>query len=183
MKTFLAALLLFSFSYGLGQTVENTSYVTQTGERVLQLEIVAPISRPEAWKLFSTEEGLRKWIAPVVVLDLRTGGVILTNYDSSKTVKDSGTIHLPVINYLEGEMITLKVILNNNFAESVRREDGNLQEIIRLKSEGNGRTRIISTMVGWGKGADWDKTYEFFRRGNTWTYQQMIKAILEMNHQ
>ena len=183
MKKIFAALLLSSFSYGLGQTVENTSYVTQTGERVLQLEIVAPLSQPEAWKLFSTEEGLRKWIAPVVVLDLRTGGVILTNYDSSKTVKDSGTIRLPVINYLEGEMITLKVILNNNFADSVRREDGNLQEIIRLKSEGDRKTRIISTMVGWGKSPDWDKTYEFFRRGNTWTYQRMIKAILSMNHQ
>jgi hypothetical protein len=176
MKPIIAAFFL-SFSAGVGQTVENTSTVTESGERVLQLEIVVPLSQLEAWKLFSTEEGLKKWIAPVVFLDLRAGGVILTNYDSSKTVKDSGTIRLPIINYLEGEMLTLKVVLNNHFTESVRREDGNLQEIIRLKNAGDGKTRIISSMVGWGKGSDWDKTYEFFRRGNTWTYQQMMKAI------
>ncbi len=25
-------------------------------------------------------------------------------------------------------------------------------------------------MIGWGKGADWEKTYEFFLRGNIYTY-------------
>ena len=177
MKT-LAYLLWFLLpSLGFAQTIQNTSYVTFTGERVLRIESVVPLSKQDAWKLFSTEQGLKKWIAPVVSIDLKIGGQILTNYDSTKSVRDSGTIRLPIINYLDGEMITLKVILNNNFAGKVRQEDENLQEIIQLIDAGNRRTRIISSMVGWGKGAEWDKTYEFFRRGNEWTYKRLIKAV------
>jgi uncharacterized protein YndB with AHSA1/START domain len=164
-------------SIGIAQVIDNTSYISSTGERVLRLESVLPLTKHEAWKLFSTEEGLKKWIAPVVSLDLKTGGEILTNYDSTKTVKDPGTIHLPIINYLDGEMLTLKVVLNNSFPEKARREDKNLQEVIQLIDVGEGRTRVISSMVGWGSGPDWDKTYEFFRRGNEWTYRQLIKAV------
>ena len=161
----------------LGQEVKNTSYVTSTGERVLRLESIVPVGKTEAWKSFCTEQGLKKWIAPVVSLDLKVGGLILTNYDSSKTVRDSGTIRLPILSYLEGEMITLKVILNEDFAKKAREEDRNLQEIIQLVDLGNGTTKIISSMIGWGSGPEWDKTYNFFARGNEWTFRNLVKAF------
>ncbi|MGB2867382.1 MAG: SRPBCC domain-containing protein [Bacteroidota bacterium] len=161
---------------GQSQTVLNSSYVTSTGERVLRIEGIIPMSKQDAWKLFSTEQGLKKWIAPVVSLDWRVGGEILTNYDSTKSVRDSGTIRLPIINYLEGEMLTLKVLLNKNFPEKARQEDQNLQEIIQLVDLGDGKTKMISSMIGWGSGPEWDKTYEFFRRGNEWTCKRLVKA-------
>jgi hypothetical protein len=178
MKSTICFFLLFLLPYlGRGQVVSNTSYVTSEGERVLRLESEISTGRQDAWKLYSTEQGLRKWIAPVVHLDLRIGGEILTNYDSSKSVRDSGTIRLPIINYLEGELITLKVLLNKSFPDKARQEDKNLQEIIQLIDLGNGKTRIISSMLGWGNGPEWDKTYEFFRRGNEWTFKRLVKAV------
>ena len=30
-------------------------------------------------------------------------------------------------------------------------------------------------MIGWGNGSDWDKTYNFFVKGNEWTYQELLK--------
>jgi hypothetical protein len=161
----------------LSQEVKNTSYVTSTGEKVLRLESIVPVGKTEAWKIFSTGQGLKKWMAPVVSIDLKVGGEILTNYDSTKTVRDSGTIHLPILNYLEGGMITLKVILNENFAQTVRDEDQNLQEIIQLIELGDGKTKIISSMIGWGKGPEWEKTYNFFARGNEWTFRNLVKAF------
>ena len=56
-------------------------------------------------------------------------------------------------------------------------EDANLQELIQFKDAGNGKTKIISSMIGWGKGEDWDKAYSFFVRGNGWTYEQLYKAF------
>jgi uncharacterized protein (TIGR03067 family) len=147
-----------------------------TGERVLRLEVVLPVATKEAWKLFSTQKGLKKWIAPVVALDFRIGGEIVTNYDSTKSASDPGSIRLPIMNYLDGELITLRVNLNSKFAEKVRREDKNLQEIIQLVDLGGGKTRIISSMLGWGSGPEWDKAYEFFHHGNEWTFKQMINA-------
>ncbi|HEV8081588.1 MAG TPA: hypothetical protein VGP55_00195 [Chitinophagaceae bacterium] len=76
------------------------------------------------------------------------------------------------------ELLTLKVNLNNNFPKSAKDEDANLQELIQFKDAGEGKTKIISSMIGWGKGEDWDKTYGFFVKGNIWTYEELYKAFL-----
>ncbi|MEP7251389.1 MAG: hypothetical protein ABI683_03390 [Ginsengibacter sp.] len=159
------------------QQVENTSYTTASGEKVLKLEMVVPINRMAAWDYFTKDDLLKKWIAPLAHIDLKTGGFILTNYDKEKSLEDSSSIRLVIINYLEGELLTLKVKLNDNFPKSVQNEDGNLQELIQFKDEGNGKTRIISSMIGWGNGDDWNKTYNLFVKGNTWTYEELYKAI------
>jgi len=161
----------------LGQEVKNTSYTASTGEKVLRLEFVIPVEKQEAWNLLTTANGWKKWAAPVVSIDLKVGGLILTNYDKNKTVGDSGTIRLPILNYLEGEMITLKVILTETFPQKVREEDKNLQEIIQIVYLGKGKTRITSSMIGWGSGTDWDKTYAFFAKGNQWSYEQLAKLF------
>ncbi|MCX6169314.1 MAG: SRPBCC domain-containing protein [Ignavibacteriales bacterium] len=170
-------LLFITPVFLFGQEIRNTSYITSTGERVLRIESILPAEKQEVWKIFTTAEGWQKWAAPIASVDFKVGGLILTNYDRTKTVNDSGTIQLPIINYIEGEMITLKVILTESFTEKVRKEDMNLQEIIQLVDLGSGKTKVISSMIGWGTGPDWDKTYDFFERGNKWSYEQLIKIF------
>ncbi|MDT4967755.1 MAG: hypothetical protein QOJ64_2492 [Acidobacteriota bacterium] len=172
-----AVLLCLLISPLAAQEIKDTSYITSTGERVLRLECVVPIARQEAWKLFTTAEGLKKWIAPVVAIDFRVGGQLLTNYDKTKLAGDPGTIRLPIVNYLEAEMLTLKVELNESFAARVVKEDQDLQEIIQFFDLGKGKTRLISSMIGWGKGPEWDKTYAFFAKGNAWTYKELLKLF------
>ncbi|REG78400.1 SRPBCC domain-containing protein [Algoriphagus antarcticus] len=169
---------LFSIPFvGVQAQVTNSSYVTKFGEKTLQFSIEVPISKAEVWKLFTTDKGLEKWIAPVVKTNIKIGGWIRTNYDKTKTTEDSTAIQLDIINYLENEMLTLKVNLNNNFPIEARSEDKNLQEIIQCVDIGNGKTKIISTMVGWGQGSHWDKTYTFFEKGNEWTYKEILKLF------
>lgn len=176
-KLFLLSLFaLLSFS-GLNAQVTNSSYVTQYQEKVLQLSIIIPVNKKDAWNLFTTDQGLVKWVAPVAVINMKTGGYIKTNYDKDKGVDDSSSIILGLVNYLEYEMITLKVDLNNSFPADVRAGDKNLQEIIQFIDAGKGRTKIISSMVGWGQGKNWDSAYAFFEKGNEWTYKQILKVF------
>jgi hypothetical protein len=177
MKYFLFVFFLQSALILTGQTVKNTSYTTQTGEKVLRLEAILPVDKKEVWQLFTTDDGLKKWIAPLAHIELKTGGYIVTNYDKSKSLSDSSSIKLPIINYIEQELFTLKVILNNNFPQSVQKEDENLQEIIQFISIGPKQTKIISSMIGWGEGDDWTKAYNFFVRGNIYTYEELIKTF------
>jgi uncharacterized protein YndB with AHSA1/START domain len=144
---------------------------------VLQLSIIVPATVKEVWKLFTTDEGLKKWIAPVAKIDMKIGGSIRTNYDSNKTVDDSSSIKLDIINYIEYEMLTLKVNLNNSFPAEAKKEDKNLQEILQFVKVGEHETKIISTMVGWGQGSHWDKAYSFFEKGNVWTYKEILKLF------
>lgn len=157
--------------------VINSSYVTKFGEKALQFSIIVPTDKAEVWKLFTTDKGLEKWIAPVVKTNMKIGGWIRTNYDKTKTTEDTTAIQLDIINYLENEMLTLKVNLNDNFPQEAKNEDKNLQEIIQLIDIGKGKTKIISTMVGWGQGSHWDKAYTFFEKGNEWTYKEFLKLF------
>jgi uncharacterized protein YndB with AHSA1/START domain len=159
------------------QEVRNTSYVTKSGERVLRIETVVPASTENVWKAWTTPSGLRKWIAPVVAIDLKIGGSISTNYDEKAAIGNAGTIQLPIINYIEKQLITFKVNLNEKFPNKIRDKDQNLQEIVQLVDLGDGKTKVVSSMVGWGTGKDWDQTYDFFARGNEWTYRQLAKYL------
>src|SRR5215210_2729 len=166
------ALMAFTVN---SQTLKNTSYKNQSGEKVLRLEMILPVDLTTAWKLFTSDEKLKKWIAPLAHIELKSGGYLVTNYDSTKKLSDSISIKLPIISFLDNELIILKVNLNDHFAKTVRDSDENLQEIIQLKKVDNKQTQIISSMVGWGNGNDWDKTYDFFVKGNEWTYKELLK--------
>jgi uncharacterized protein YndB with AHSA1/START domain len=159
------------------QEVHNTSYVTKSGERVLCIEAVVPASTENVWKAWTVAQELSKWIAPVVAIDLKIGGAISTNYDQKAAIGDVGTIRLPIINYIENQLITLKVNLNEKFPKSTRNQDQDLQEIVQIVDLGDGKTKVVSSMVGWGAGKDWDQTYDFFARGNEWTYRQLAKYL------
>ena len=176
-KILLVALIILCALFVNAQSVKNTSYTTKSGEKVLRLELELPIDKASAWELFTNDSALQKWIAPLAHIELKTGGSIITNYDKNKTLSDSSSIKLGIINYIENELITFKVNLNDHFALSVRNEDGNLQEIVQFIDSGQGKTKIISSMIGWGQGPEWDKTYNFFVKGNTWTYEEMSKLF------
>ncbi|RZK08847.1 MAG: hypothetical protein EOO43_21290, partial [Flavobacterium sp.] len=93
MKWILSLMTLFISITSTAQ-VDNTSYVNQSGEKVLQLSIVVPLDVKHAWEYFSTESKLAEWIAPVVQIELKSGGYILTNYDKTKSISDSSSIKL-----------------------------------------------------------------------------------------
>jgi uncharacterized protein YndB with AHSA1/START domain len=176
-KILVTAVIAQSALVAAAQEVRNTSYITASGERVLRIETVVPLSTGNVWKAWTTPQELSKWIAPVVAIDLRIGGTISTNYDQKATIGDAGTIRLPIINYIENQLITFKVNLNETFPKSTREEDQNLQEIVQILDLGDGKTKVVSAMVGWGAGKDWDQTYDFFARGNEWTYRKMAKYL------
>lgn len=169
--------LLFSVLMFSQTKVSNTSYTTKSNEKVLRLEMVLDHPINKVWDAFTTIEGINGWIAPVAKLDLRYGGAMYTNYDKNKSIGDSGTIELGIINYIENELLTYKVNFNEGFSKKLQDEDINLQEIVQFKDLGNGKTKLVSSMVGWGNGDDWNKIYGFFTEGNKWTYEQLIKYL------
>ncbi|RYY70235.1 MAG: hypothetical protein EOO13_07185 [Chitinophagaceae bacterium] len=174
MKKNLLLLVFAALAYkGSNAQVENTSYINSSNEKVLQFSMVLPVHKKEAWKYFSEDEKLVKWIAPVAHIELKNGGSLVTNYDKTKPLTDSSAIALSIPGYLAEELIIFKVELNNYFSKKLQAEDQYLQEFIRLEPAGAGKTRIISSMTGWGSGTDWDKAYFFFEKGNKWTYQAL----------
>ncbi len=159
--------------------VINKSFTTPNGERVLRLDLVVDTSLEAVWKLFTDPEQITTWEVAQVKLDLRMGGSMMTHYKKDATLGGPGTITLGIINYLPMEMITYKVTLTDVFPEKCRNEDDNLQEVLQFKKLAENKTLITSSMLGWETGPEWDDVYNKFDKGNTWTYQQLVKRLHE----
>lgn len=99
----LSVFLILSFVtlYGQSQTLKNTSYINNSGEKVLRFECLLPNNLTQAWEFFTSDDKLKKWISPLAHVELKSGGYILTNYDSLKSLTDSSSIRLPIISFID----------------------------------------------------------------------------------
>lgn len=156
-------------------SVMNKSFVIPNGEKVLRFQIVLDTSLQTVWNAFTDEREITTWEVAQVRLDLRMGGSMQTHYKKSATIGEPGTITLGIINYLPMELLTYKVTLTDAFPEKCRNEDDNLQEVVQFRELAKNKTMITSSMIGWGKGKEWDDVYKKFEMGNGWTYEQLIK--------
>lgn len=63
---------------------------------IINEEIVdAPVEN--VWAAWSTSDGLRAWLAPHADIDLRVGGLMRTNYNTSGTLGDPQTIENAIL--------------------------------------------------------------------------------------
>jgi hypothetical protein len=161
MKQFIFVLYFFSCCFYAQAQVKNISYKTYLGERVLCFSFIVPVNREKAWKLFTTDSQLIRWMAPAA-------------NTKKAPLSDSSYIKLKIITYLENESLNLKVDLNNDFPKTVQQQADDLMETVQFIDAGDGKTTIISSMTGWGKGEEWDKAYNFFVMGNERKYNKFL---------
>jgi len=145
--------------------VKETSFRLTDGSRVLRHEAIVAAPREQVFAAFTTSEGLRSFAAPVVAIDLRIGGDWEATYDPHRKLGAPGNIHNEVLAFLPPEMLTIRVREappRFPHPEIVRQ----VWTVIQLEDAGNGRTRVVISMLPYRDGADWDVVYELFRRGN-----------------
>jgi uncharacterized protein YndB with AHSA1/START domain len=159
-----------------GPQVKNSSFVTPAGERVLRHEITVNGSLADVWNAFTTSEGLMTFMAPVVHMELKTGGVFDSNYRVGSKLGDPGTIHNQVLNYIPLEMFSIKVGLTDQFPEGPRKA-GTLFAVLTFKDAGAKQSLVTISMLGWGSGEDWDAVYKHFDRGNSYTIAELARRF------
>lgn len=190
MRRFSTAVILFFSLAGLGLSVgaeaapvdrrphvEDLSFPEASGQRVMKLSILIAASREAAWKAFTTTEGQRAWLAPVVDVDLRLGGRMEASYDPKAKIGDTTTIRQEILAYLPEQMIAF----HNVQAPPGFAHDDLFHQVVTVlmfEDAGVGRVRVTCAEVGYGNGKDWDQLYDFFRAGNAFVLEKM-KAHLE----
>jgi len=184
MKTLLVAfvaaipLLGQTSADAYAQRIKNTSFVAASGERVLRHEVIVNASLSDVWSALTTSEGLMSFMAPMVRMELKTGGVFESNYRVGSKPGDPDNIHNQVLNYVPMEMFSIKVGLTKQFPQRPR-EAGTLFSVIKLEDLGNRRVRVTESMLGWGEGTDWNQVYELFDRGNAYTLSELARRFDE----
>ncbi|MEP7132169.1 MAG: SRPBCC domain-containing protein [Acidobacteriota bacterium] len=161
-----------------GEEVRNTSFVASGGERVLRQEYVVAASREEVWKTMTTSEGLRSFLSPNALVELKTGGRFDSNYRIDARLSDPDTIHNTVLAYLPLEMFAIRVGLTDFFPKGPR-DAGTLFSVLTLHDAGQGRTKMVESMAGFGTGPEWDTVYAFFEKGNAYEFLVLEKRFRE----
>jgi len=160
------------------QKVKNTSFTSLGGERVLRHELLIEASLEELWNAMTTEDGLKSFMVPTAKVELKTGGAWETNYRMGSRIGDPDNIRNQVLCYIPLEMLALKINLTAAFPEWPRNA-GTLFAVLTLKQLEPKRVLVTESMLGWGQGPDWDKTYGFFEWGNAYTLGQLYKRFAE----
>jgi len=162
----------------LPNDVVNKSYVTPAGERVLRHEVIVKATLEEAWSALTTAEGLQSFMAPVVEVELKAGGKFHSNYAAGSKIGDPGTIYSQVLSFIPLKMFSIKIGLTDQFPPGPR-EAGTLFSVLEFEDLGNKKVKVIESMIGWKTGSDWDKTYQFFDRGNPYTLKKLQQRFVE----
>ena len=159
------------------QKIDNTSFKTDEDERIMRLETVLECSLDKAWELFATSEGVGSWMAPVVEIDFSNGGRWELSYDKSKKIGDPGNIINEIVCIVPKEMYVMRVRgVPDNFpfdAEKMYQ----VCSVVQFEKAGEDRTKLTLTCVGYREGPEWDRLYNFFVRGNSYTFAQLHKRI------
>ncbi len=144
--------------------------VAQGEELRWEVELDTGVS--EAWAAFTTEEGMRAWIAPQVQVDFRIGGLIRSNYDPEAATDDPSWIETRVLAYEPERVLCWKTAKSPaGFAHAAVVEQA--WSVIRFEPIGPERTRVVLTSCGWGEGPQWDAALEFFNRGNAYLLEKL----------
>jgi uncharacterized protein YndB with AHSA1/START domain len=157
--------------------VANTSYVAPTGERVLRHEIDIPAPLADVWTTMTTSEGIRSFIAPVTLLELKSGGCFCTNYTPGTKIGDPGTINNRVLSYIPRQMLSAKINLVDIFPPKPRAEN-TLFLVMEFSERDPHTTHVKASLLGFGEGDEWNKVYRFFDTGNAYTFGQLYKRFV-----
>jgi hypothetical protein len=116
---------------------------TDKGETFMRHHYVvnAPLAR--VWHAFTTEEGLKAWVAPIVSADFRVGGHIQYSWHSPDESSDALiTLNVWIVNYLPERLITTRSEVLGTFESP----PGSTFRITEFEAVGEEATRVTD----WG---------------------------------
>ena len=177
MKYFftLPILLLASLTYGQATCQTDT---LPSGELMLKQEIVINTSVEKVWNAYTTPEGWKSWVTPIVEMDFKINGTIKSHYDSTATIGDKGTIVNHILNYIPYKQITMQAELNENFPTFMIGEEKNLYSIVDFDKLSDNQTKLTIYGIGYKNEQQWIDLLKFFIQGNEMSLNK-LKNYLE----
>ena len=148
----------------LGMTAPADPLVT---EAVLN----APVE--SVWKAWTTKAGLEAWLVGKTEIDLKVGGIWLTNYNKDSNLKDDSTIEQTILAFDPGRMLAFRTSkAPANFPHPTITQTWT---VVYFESAGAGKTRITARMFGFTDDEASQRMRAFFERGNRFELDKAIK--------
>lgn len=143
---------------------------------VYEAEIDADIE--SVWTAFTTNEGLRAWMAPLVEIELAVGGKMKANYDADGRIGDAATIEHTILSFDPKRMLSLKTTgLPERFPfKEAARSTWSVFYFSELPSS---RTKITVVGLGYTDDEASQRMRSFFGTANKLSLDKLNEALKE----
>lgn len=141
-----------------------------TSDEVIIYSRDVPISRQDAWELWSSSEGLAKWWTENTKIELRPGGEYEIHFNPDETPGNRGGDWVRVLSFLPGRMLSFTW---NAPSELKTRPLHTWVVLLFEDAEGSG-ARVTLNHFGWPASgladpeSDWPATLDYFK--DAWSY-------------
>jgi uncharacterized protein YndB with AHSA1/START domain len=143
-------------------------------------EAVLNASIETVWQYFTTEEHLKKWMAPLVEVDWKQGGTIKTNYNIHGKIGDKTTIVNTILSYDPHRMISIKA---TGFPEHFPFEDvaKKAWSVFYFESISPDRTHFRMVGLGYDTSEKSQQMKAYFEAANQSLIDTLNKALISDN--
>ena len=156
--------------------VHNSSYVAPDGSRVLQHSLVVRAPQAKVWETWTTTEGLKGFVAPIVHIDFRLGGIWESSYDPKKAIGQPGNIQNRILSFLPPRMLSIQAVsAPPNFPHSELLTG--IFTVIEMDAVDSASTKVTVSMVGYRSGEGYDAIYRLFDAGNAYTLRKLAEYL------
>ncbi len=158
-------LFLVALTSGLGADGSRVAYRT---------EIDADIDA--VWAAFTTADGLKSWMAPVVDIDLKVGGKMRANYRKEGSLDDETAIENTILAFDPKSMLSLKATRFPKgfpFLEAARKA----WSVFYFDPLPDGRTRVTVAGLGYDDTPESRKMKSFFQAANQQSFDKLKQAL------
>ncbi len=136
-------------------------YASDPSDRVIQKEVTVPATIDQVWQAWTTTEGVNTFFSPNAKVDLRIGGPFEIYFLMENPYGSRGSEDCRILAYLPKKMLSFEWNAPPQFGDL---RDKRTQVILEFESIDAVHTKVVLSQIGWGKGEDWDKLYDYFDR-------------------
>jgi len=134
-------------------------YVPDPSERVLHKEVYVPASLDQIWQAWTTSEGSATFFSSSTKVELRPGGLFEIYFLSDRPYGEQGSEDCRILSFLPKKMLSFEWNAPPQFGEL---RGKHTQVILHFEEVRPGQVKVTFDQLGWGKGEEWDKLYEYF---------------------
>jgi uncharacterized protein YndB with AHSA1/START domain len=138
--------------------LEGASQVLQ---QVIRKEIIVNASVREVWEAWTTAEGAVTFFAPAANIELSIGGSYELLFDLDAPEGSRGGEGLKILSFLPEEMLSFEWNAPPQY-HNVRKQ--HTWVVVQFFPCSHNKTKVRLTHLGWRKGEEWDKVFQYFKR-------------------
>ena len=145
-------------------------------EKAIQKEVTVAAPLAEVWKAWTTNEGIQSFFAPEAFVDPRPDGRFFIHFNPYAPPGSKGADDMRVLAVQPEKMLSFT--WNAPPHLPVARGQRTVV-IVRFDPDGDGKTRVRLSHVGWGEGGQWEQTYAYFDRAWGSVLANLAKRYVE----